>query len=308
MPRERRLPKRYVKPPLSVTQILAWADEFKRQTGCWPNLLSGRIKPVDESWLAINSALRQGNRGLPEGSSLANSLCQHRGVRNLRNLPPLGKQQILRWATAHFRRTGTWPCPTDGVVHEAPGETWHAINYALSKGTRGHRGGLSLAKFLAACGWKHKSKPSPPLNVSQILAWADAFFARHDHWPSRDSGTVAESPVDTWSVIDTALRRGLRGLPGGSSLPAFLNQHRNLFQGKSRRPKTIRESERIRVEMILVWGKAHRRRTGVWPNRKSGPIAGVRNLKWSTVDSALKSGCRGLPGGSSLAKFFAERQ
>jgi hypothetical protein len=291
-----------------MSQILAWADDYKRRIGRWPNLISGRIKPTDETWLGINSALRRGYRGLPVNSSLANILYLHRGVRNLQNLPVLDRQQILRWAEAHFRRTGVWPSQTDGAIHGAPGETWHSINYALTKGTRGHRGGSSLALFLAAFGWKHKSKSLPPLRVSRILAWADAFFDRHHYWPSRDSGPVAESPLDSWSMIDTALRRGLRDLPGGSSLPAFLNQHRNLFQGKSRRPKKIQKSERLHVEVILAWGKAHRRKTGAWPNRYSGRIAGVPKLKWSAVDAALKQGHRGLSAGSSLAKLFAGRR
>lgn len=67
---------------------------------------------------------------------------------------------------------------------------------------------------------------------------------------------IAVSPLDTWSTIDTALRHVHRDLSGGSSLPAFLNQHRNLYQGKSRRPKKIRESECLHVEVILAWGKA----------------------------------------------------
>jgi hypothetical protein len=110
--------------------------------------------------------------------------------------------------------------------------------------------------------------------------------------------------MEKWMGIDTALRHGLRGLPGGSSLPDFLNEHRDLFRGKSRRPKTIHDSERLYVNRILAWGKAHHRRTGVWPNRDSGSVAGVPNLKWSAIDAALKAGNRGLPGGSSLAKLF----
>jgi hypothetical protein len=104
--------------------------------------------------------------------------------------------------------------------------------------------------------------------------------------------------------IDRALRYGRRGLPGELSLPKFLNKHRNLFKGKSRRPKTIQESQRLRIAEIVAWGNEHVCRTGRWPNRNSGPVRGVHGLKWSIVDDALKRGNRGLPGGSSLAKLL----
>ena len=36
-----------------------------------------------------------------------------------------------------------------------------------------------------------------------------------------------EAPEETWNIIDQALRRGLRGLPGGSSLKRLLKRDRN---------------------------------------------------------------------------------
>src|SRR5216684_6135923 len=104
MHRKRRTPKRYRKPDHTIAQILAWADDYKRRIGRWPTHKSGRIKPYDESWLAINAALGRASRGLPGGSSLANLLLLHRGVRNPRNLPPLDEQEIVRWVRAHLKR------------------------------------------------------------------------------------------------------------------------------------------------------------------------------------------------------------
>lgn len=48
-------------------------------------------------------------------------------------------------------------------------------------------------------------------------------------------------------------------------------------------------------------------RTEIWPNADSGPIADVPE-KWSTIDYALRSGLRGLPAGSSLARLLAEHR
>jgi hypothetical protein len=308
MRRKRRRIPRYRKPPLTVARILAWADDYKRRIGRWPNQESGRIRPHDESWLAINVALGRGNRGLPGGSSLANLLYEHRGVRNLKNLPRLNEPQIIRWARASFKRTGKWPMLHAGAVADAPGETWFAIDWALRRGQRGLPGGSSLADVLAVHGIKRNPKRLPPLTADQILIWADAYFRGKGGWPLGRSGPIAESPTESWSGIDTALRHGLRGLRGESSLPAFLNKHRNLYRGKSRRPKSIQRSKRLTEDKIMTCAQAWRRKTGGWPRRDSGPISGTSGERWSAVDAALKRGYRGLPGGSSLSRLLAGRR
>lgn len=109
-------------------------------------------------------------------------------------------------------------------------------------------------------------------------------------------------------AIDKALRRGSRGLPGGKTLAGLLNEHRGVFEGRSRRLPRVPESKRLRLEQVIAWGKAHFRRHGFFPNRNSGPIAGSGGLKWSTVDAALKHGSRGLAAGSSLAKLFGSKR
>lgn len=193
-------------------------------------------------------------------------------------------------------------------MRDAPGETWCAIDLALSRGTRGLPGRSSLAQLLAASGLKNNLKRQPRLKLAEILKWADAYFRRNGAWPAAKSGRVSEAPLETWFGIDRALRFGRRGMAGGSSLPAFLNNHRGLFRGKSRRPRTIRESGRLHIEKIVTWGRTHRRKTGAWPNRASGPVVGTRGLTWSAIDAALKRGNRGLTGGSSLAKLVAQKR
>jgi len=51
-------------------------------------------------------------------------------------------------------------------------------------------------------------------------------YRRTRTWPQVRSGTIIESPADNWSSVENALRIGLRGLPGGSSLKRFLADHR----------------------------------------------------------------------------------
>jgi hypothetical protein len=63
------------KPPLSVEQILAWADAHRARTGRWPTRNSGAVREAPgENWSAVGWALWAGHRGLPGGDSLARLL------------------------------------------------------------------------------------------------------------------------------------------------------------------------------------------------------------------------------------------
>jgi hypothetical protein len=66
------------------------------------------------------------------------------------------------------------------------------------------------------------------LTVELVLAWADAHFARNGRWPTRLSGPVAFVPGETWGALDSALRDGRRGLPGGDSLARLLARERGV--------------------------------------------------------------------------------
>jgi hypothetical protein len=82
--RERGAVNRIARWPLTVAQILAWAEAHRGRTGNWPGVLSGPIPEAPgENWQAVYHALRQGNRGLPRGSSLRRLLdYQGRGARS----------------------------------------------------------------------------------------------------------------------------------------------------------------------------------------------------------------------------------
>lgn len=137
------------KPPLTVPQILRWADAHHLRTGHWPKVRSGRVEEAPgETWAAIEAALEQGCRGLPGDSSLAQLLTQHRGVRNYRRPPRLTHRKIVEWAAAHHDRTGKWPTAESGPIADAPGETWGAVQMALVEGRRGLHGDGSLSRFL----------------------------------------------------------------------------------------------------------------------------------------------------------------
>jgi hypothetical protein len=289
----------YCRLPLSADQILIWADAFHQRTGQWPNLDSGPIPEApNETWHAINKALRHGWRGLAGGTSLAQLLASQRGVRNQTSVPRLRRKQILAWADAYRRRSGDWPSKNSGSIHEAPEETWAAVDAALQAGTRGLRGGSSLASLLARARGRRNHVDLPPLTIKKLLAWADAYFARTGRWPRCKSGSIAEAPGETWKAVDAALREGRRGLPGGSSLTRLLARKRG-----ARNPARLPP---LSQEQILAWADAHRRRTGAWPHAETGAVAEAAGETWLGIDNALRCGRRGLESGSSLARLLEE--
>jgi hypothetical protein len=172
-----------------------------------------------------------GYRGLPGGSSLPQLLAEHRGHRNKKRLAPLSLEQILRWADAYHARIGTWPTRHAGPIAEVATETWARVNSALIQGLRGLPLGYSLARLLAEYRGVRNRKDLPRLRVGQILRWAEQHQERTGAWPREKSGPVLDAPGETWSGINAALREGLRGLPGGSSLYLLLVGHRRVPPG-----------------------------------------------------------------------------
>jgi hypothetical protein len=72
-------------PPLTVKQILRWAEAHRQRTGRWPRHTAGPIPEAPgETWAAVHQALRYGRRGLPAGSSLYRVLRAHREALGLR--------------------------------------------------------------------------------------------------------------------------------------------------------------------------------------------------------------------------------
>src|SRR5262249_38509070 len=147
------------------------ADAYRRRNGRWPRARPGSDPPVPgETWRTIDQALRTGQRGLAGGLSLARLLAEQRGVRSRYYARPLLRREILAWARAHRRRTGTWPTARSGPIVEAPGETWRAVDEALHGGRRELRGGQSLAGLLAQAAGARNRTSLPALTVAQILA------------------------------------------------------------------------------------------------------------------------------------------
>ena len=142
-----------------------------------------------------------------------------------------------------MRPRGSGLHATSGAVSGVPGETWSAVEQALTKGLRGLPGGSSLGRLLD----EHRPQRCRELTVETILAWADAYHAATGRWPNRASGPIIEAPFPlTWSAIDTALRKGHHGLPGGISIARLLHEQRGIIlrlsaeQSRARAEKALR--------------------------------------------------------------------
>ena len=126
-----------------------------------------------------------------------------------------------------------------------------------------------------------------PLDLRDILAWASAHREATGQWPGKGSGLISGNRFETWLGVDRALRDGLRGLPGGSSLARLLAEVLGA--------RNLHDLPPLPPEQILLWADEHRQRTGAWPTARSGPIPHAGGEKWHSIDNALRQGGRGLP-------------
>ncbi len=283
------------RPRLTMRQIVQWADEHHARTGKWPTVRSGTIPNSDgDTWVAVQGALQHGGRGLPAGLTIPQVLGKYRNVPNPKKAQRLTLKQILQWADQHHKRTGEWPRIRSGAIPRVNWIDWMGVNRALYLGIRGLPGDSSLAKLLGQRRGVRNRADLGRLTFKQILQWVDAHHKRLGTWPHQHSGSIVGARGETWKRIDTALIVGVRGLPGGSSLPKFLEKHRKA-RHRQYPPK-------LTVKQILKWADRYHKVNGKWPGERSGPIEGVDGETWRTVSQAMVDGRRGLRGGSSLAK------
>jgi hypothetical protein len=228
------------------------------------------------------------------------SLRRRRKRSSHERLPPLSIEKILAWADEYHGRTGRWPNPSSGRVQREPSTHWQGVDAALRNGRRGLAAGSSLARLLE----EHRSVRNPcrlpPLSIEQILVWVDAHQERTGRWPRCRSGCVEGTFGETWLGISHALKRGRRGLPGGSSLSKLLAQYRGV--------RDLSAIPRLTIKRILKWADEHDRRTGKWPNTRSGAVQGAPGETWAAIDECLRHGGRRLEGCSSLARLLAEHR
>ena len=178
-------------------------------TGSLPTAAGLNSGPVPDT---IDDSLRHGHRGLPRRTGCSpwpGSSPNGGEVRNAEYPPRLTTGRIVKWAKMHRSRTGRWSTLKSGPIHDAPGETWNAVDLALLKGRRGLPGGSSLAR---RCGVRNPQQ-APRLTTA-------------DRRPTRESSAIADAHGETSMAIHKVLSVGRCGLPGGSSLVRLLDERR----------------------------------------------------------------------------------
>ena len=103
-----------------------------------------------------------------------------------------------------------------------------------------------------------------PLREREIIRWADAFQARTARWPNRKSGPITEAPGETWLAVENALRQGLRGLPGGSSLVQLLVDAEASETRDARPVSASGRYSRGRMRFMSVLAAGRRKRRAPW--------------------------------------------
>ena len=262
---------------LTEEQILAWVDAHEAATGGWPTRNSGQLTGTDETWIAIDGSLKQGNRGLESGSSLAKLLAEHRGVPNVQDLPSLKVEQILAWADTHKATKGEWPKKNSGQIERTDWpnqksgavtgteETWAGIDTALSRGSRDLGGGLTLGKLLSLHRGARNIKDLSPLTINQVIAWVDEHRGRERCWPNQKSGRERDRRDVEWN--QTKLFYAVVAIYTVGSSLANLRRVSRCAKHRGSCPLTILQ--------ILAWADAYKVATGKWPNRKSGLVTGT---------------------------------
>jgi hypothetical protein len=275
------------------------------------------------TWKHVNAALSKGDRGLPGGMTLTQVFGRPVRRRPAQGWVKLTIPEILAWADAHHAATGRWPSAHSGPIKAAPyPETWRAVDVGLSGGGRGLPGGSSLSRLLqeqrgytpkmkleGARAREEKSRAihtarsqiggRVTLSIEGLLEAADAHHKATGRWPNMRSGPIPSLPGETWSTVNRALRLGLRGLPGGTSLKDLLTEQRGM------REHGLPE---LTVQKILRWADTYQQAHGSWPDDSSGPVAESPADTWYNIDKILGRGGRGLAGHSSLRRLLAEHR
>lgn len=217
--------------------------------------------------------------------------------------PPEGLRVVCTFADGHRRSYSVSPVHGEVVAVEitvrrriadpAPRE---AVAVELDQGK------VVARSIVRAARKRLPTFDRPPLTEAMIVEAIRAWTATHGHPPARKSGDATayfpHGKPETWNTVHQALRFGLRGLPGGTTLSALRDQS-GFFTPTWR-------SHPLTEELIRSAAARHHARTGRWPSSKSGDATEDLGLPatWMDVENALKKGLRGLPGQSSLSKLL----
>ncbi len=216
---------------LTEEVIVGWIERYVADhNGRYPHGGSGKIEyaPKKEplTWCGLSACMTNGYRGLPGGTTVSKFISEHfHNDRNRINLPSLSEEDILNWAEQYKVEFGRYPTMREGQVkYFTQGRlTWCAVNACLDKGLRGLPGGTTLSRLIVNNLVNVNKSSLHRLLEEDILRWAEQYKVEFGRYPHCQSGRVNfDGSYFTWANIDVCLRRGHKGLSGGSSLSKLL--------------------------------------------------------------------------------------
>jgi hypothetical protein len=298
-PKEPR-PVVHLPPPTEITEsamlghllkVKKAVDRYTQISGWRPGVVF-TLDGVDMTCQRIDTLLRNGGNGLPGGDSLEAFALRHHLNRT---------EESIALAMDRSRvRTGLWPSSLSEDASKDFGwpESWSLVDCWL------RNRGSSVRKFRESrFGIGQLSKNSAaisesPLDDAKILAAADAYADDHGGLPTDKSGDASKyfGFQITWAQVQSAIRLGYRGLPGGDTFSRFLARHRldrlSYTRGRliNRRPL----SETSLLAAVDAFQSEH----GRCPRQKDGDASKFfgQQETWAGVIAAHGLGGRGLRG------------
>ncbi len=260
---------------LTEEQILHWVTATHEKTGklpvaddpiIWTRNDNGDFELIeDETWRAVDTALKTKGRGLQksDGSAIAASLYDLKQKHDLDKI--LTVQKIISWMKATEEKTGKLPLRGDEAIWSKndnggfeliENETWAKINYALHNGRKGliNSDGTIIADSLTDFKIKYGVVDARLLSERQIIEWLLATHEKNGHpvkrrdkivWSKDAKGNFEIVSGENWIAIDQALRDGQRGLvcedgsPIANSLHGLKNKNDLVDQ-----PTLLKSTER----------------------------------------------------------------
>jgi hypothetical protein len=293
-----RLRRALNKPDLTVDMLIAAIVKYRDANGGRnPSGGSGDASPhfgYAETWNAVNQRLYSGGRGFPGGSSLAKFLVEHGFSDDGDITTDNVKTAIIKYRDANGGRNPSLKSG-DATPHFGSKMTWAAVNETIRNGRRGFSGGSSLAKFLIEHGFASADVDlTAEMLIAAIIKYRDANGGRNPSVMSGDATPHFGSKM-TWAAVNQRLEKGWPGFSGGSSLAKFLVEH---GFGRGLTVEIVKAA-------IVKYRNANGGRNPTVTSGDATPYVG-NTVTWRGVNSSLREGCRGLPGGSSLARFLVE--
>lgn len=237
-------PKR--KPTLSEDGIRELIQNFIARHGRKPQKTDGLIEHHEGnlSWQIIDRRLRDGNKGLSGGSSLAIFSETHFGIRDQVKIPEVSLDLIRFYIQKHFAKYKKYPTSKSGKIEFAEGElkgiSWHSVNQAIKAGKTSLPKGSTLADYIQSEFGVTNPKNPKLLSEEIVLSWIQKFIDKNGKKPNVNDGVIefADSifPALTWRLLNNCLSKGRRGFSGGSSLAKLIEVH---FKIKNRNQSRV---------------------------------------------------------------------